>query len=122
RIVAPIFFLRRLMSATTSSATAVLMRSLPVSSHLVRAPDAETEAIQVDVLAAFALAGVGAIKAQPQEGPRARLLAAVVVPMRVAVGLHHPSPGSAVRPAVARLLLPALEHPLGHLDRGTINL
>src|SRR6185369_4795206 len=100
-----------------SSATAVLM-SLSRSGHLVGPPDAEAEPVQVDVLAPLALAGVPAVQRQPQERPYARLLAGVVVPVGVAIGLHHPPPRAPVGPGVARLLLPTLEHPLGHLQGG----
>src|SRR6478736_5838913 len=105
-MVAPIFFFSVLISPTTSSATAVLMLfsgrtdGQSVLRHLVRPPDPEAEPVQVDVLAALAFAGVSAVKRQPQEGPDARLLAGVVIPVGVGVGLDHPPPRPPVGPRV----------------------
>src|SRR5581483_10498987 len=80
-------------------------------------PDAQAEAVEVDVLALLALLDIAAVQAQAQEGPEAGRLAGVLVAVVVGVPLEDPAPAAALAAGVRRLLLPALEHARDDVER-----
>src|SRR5207253_1837207 len=82
----------------------------------VHRPDAQAEALQVDVLTLVRLAGAAAVEADAQEAPQRQRLAGVVVAVVVGVGLQQPAPGAALAGGVG-LLLPPLEHARHGLHR-----
>jgi len=71
-------------------------------SLLVGVPDAEAEAVHVDVFAALAFAGGTALERQAQKAPEAGAVAGVVLAGRVGVGFDEPAPDAAVAAAVAK--------------------
>src|SRR5262249_22935859 len=75
--------------------------------RLIRAGDADAEAVEVDVLA-LVLAGAAAFETDAQEDPETGELAGVVVAVVVDIAFEEPAPDAALAAGVG-LLLPALQ-------------
>src|SRR3712207_2356647 len=75
-------------------------------------PEAQSESIQINVLALLAVVGAAAVDGEAEVGPQAGGFAGVVVAVVVGVTLQQPAPAAPLLAAhVGGLLLPALEDP-----------
>src|SRR5438132_4677648 len=85
---------------------------------LLFAPDAQAEAVQINLLRfLFTITGSAALDIEAEEGPQGQRFAGVIVAVRVAVAFQQPAPGSPLAAWVG-LFLPTFEHPRHGLQSG----